>query len=230
MLEWVLFLSQLGLWAMVIQLYRTRAQERQNLQLAAEPLTSIEFDFLDSEAVTRMGTIRTLLDEIEERTQRLTSPDLSNSTPSIPPIPSSAEQREELTAFLAPARKLPAEGSSVPLLPQRERLGEGTFSGTPSWGYKREVPSAAPHATAPPSPIQMEGNSPPIPPAAMGEGLDAAVDVRALAHNGLDASAIARSTGRQLEEVNLLLHLARRNDSDQGVRGAHGPLTEGRQA
>lgn len=197
MLEWVLFLSQLGLWVAVIQLYRTRSRERQNLQLAAEQRAqeeSVEFDFLDTEAVTRMATIRTLLDEIEERTQRITTLESSTKTPSIPPSPTSAGEREELTAFLAPKRRL----NPVPIPSQRNA----------------EAPSSS-HAAPEMSPA---------------ESRTAAPDVRGLANTGLDATSIARSTGRQREEVNLLLHLARK-PGPAGSGGA-GPLTnepEGRQ-
>ena len=193
MLEWVLFLSQLGLWVMVIQLYRTRAQDRQNLQLAAEqkaleesagglpsgvgPLTAVEFDFLDTEAITRMATIRTLLDEIEERAQRVTSLESATRSASISPIPSSAEEREELTAFTASSR--------------------------PS------IESAASRRTIEPLPLGNTSRFAVVPPETPPHGPRSAVsEVRSLASTGLDAPAIARSTGRQLEEVNLLLHLA----------------------
>src|SRR5688572_20419953 len=137
MLEWVLFLSQLGLWVMVIQLYRSRAQDRQNAQMLAEhkaqqesdgseALTPMEFDFLDSEAVTRMATIRTLLDEIEDRAQRLSSDQLSGalpaSTPPTTPVPTSAEESEVLTAFLAP-RADEIESTSVSDAPRPYLLG-----------------------------------------------------------------------------------------------------------
>ena len=203
MLDWVMFLSQLGLWVMVIHLYRTRAQERENLRFAAEQRAqeeSEQFDFLDSEAVTRMATIRTLLGEIEARTQRLTTNTASTNDPSIPPNPSSADRREELTA-------------RPPRPSQWERVGvRAPLPHSPSF----VLPTRSPHLASPAAAGEEETASAPKPKANAAE--------EHLAGSGLDASTIARSTGRQREEVNLLLHLARQSISVVGPS----PRTPGR--
>lgn len=226
MLEWVLFLSQLGLWVMVVQLYRSRAQDRQNAQMLVEhkaqqetegsdALTTMEFDFLDSEAVTRMATIRTLLDEIEDRAQRLSSDQLSGalsaSAPPIPPVPTSAEESEVLTAFLAP-RADEIEPTSVPDAPRPYLLGYRTqppIGDRPNPGRRTVIPE-----------IKQPGM-----PAPKREEKSAAAEVRSLANTGLDAASIARRTGRQLEEVNLLLHMARKPGRDQSG-GSDSPTSD----
>jgi hypothetical protein len=220
-LEWVLFLSQLGLWVMVIQLYRRRNQDRRSIEIAAgltevdglqvdgapAGLTPLELEFLDTEAVNRMSTIRSMMDELEERiqvlqdleraqgaaptrapsqTDALAAP--SEEAASTPPTPSSVDPSEALTAFLAPPRRIgEPHPTSSPTLP----------FGHPSAARLRALGSRDESGDQP-SAVQPEK--------------EAATEVQRLAADGLDSASIARTTGRQIEEVNLLLHLAKNTD------------------
>jgi hypothetical protein len=179
-MDWLLFFSQLVLWALVIHLYRTRAADRRALKQQVDEQAQAEsesFDFIDREAMERMSTIRTLLQEIEERSQQMAvSSALPEPVPAGPPPPPSAPSREVLTPiFTGHAMKA-----------YRRSLSTETEEDEPAATF---TPSARPQPAPSTEPLQT---------------------VRQLAGTGLDNSSIARTTGRQREEVNLLLHLARR--------------------
>src|SRR5881409_1116102 len=100
MLEWVLLISNLVLWGFVVHLYRTRAQDRETLRQLTEQQAGAEaeaFDFLDAEAVERMSTIRTLLDQIQEKAQSVVNDAPVEAGPSTPPTPLSDAPSESLS-------------------------------------------------------------------------------------------------------------------------------------